>query len=402
MKTLDPGCTIEAARDEFVSYIPRIRDRETVALADAYMRIAAGDVYCENDIPSFDRSAMDGYAVRSEDIKDASENAPVTLSVAGILYAGDHKEIICTPGSAVRVMTGAYIPAGYDCVVMQEDTDRGSSRVKIYKAVGRYVNYSFAGEQLKHGEAVVKRGDRLDRVALFRLASAGWDSVEVVRRAWVTIVTTGSELVSPGQPLPPGKIYDAVSALLSASVREAGFLAETVHAADTEQEIKDALRAGGKSDLIITTGGVSVGEKDLLPKLMEELGAVKVFARADIQPGTPTAGYILDGKPVLCLSGNPFAALANFDWYFPHIACALTGCAAYIKKIFTARLDDDYDKGNRHRRMVRAYYEQGSVRLPVKTHFASSLEGMAECNCYIILPAGAKVSRGDMVEVLML
>lgn len=403
MKSVNSGCSIEEALESFTSFIKRIDETKELPLAAALGRIAAADIKAENDIPAFDRSAMDGYAVRAEDITGAREGAPASLKVAGRIYAGEAPDIKCLPHTAVRVMTGAFIPEGYDAVVKQEDTDLGKEEVKIFASVKKGMNCSFAGEEMKKGDAVIKAMTRLKRTDLFRLASAGYGAVTVQRKPKACVISTGSELTAPGTPLEKGKIYEGISVLLAASLTEAGFEADAVIVEDEESLIAYALKkAVNEADFIITTGGVSVGEKDLIPGVMEKLGAEMIFQRADIQPGTPTCGFILNEKPVLSLSGNPYAALANFDWYFPGVAAALTGCEEYEKSMTKAVLDDDYEKVNVHRRMVRACCKNGRVTIPSKTHFASSLFGISDCNCYLIVPAGSRIKKGDTVDIYMM
>ena len=397
------GCSIKEARDAFACRIKEIKETEEIHITEAAGRVSASAADSGINIPAFDRSAMDGYAVKAEDIKGAAMDSPVTLKVIGEIFAGDCGQMKYTPMTAVRIMTGAMIPEGYDCVVKQEDTDLGMENVQVYKEIAPYTNYGFAGEDVKKGAVILKKGTLIGRGEIYRLASSGLGYVSVVRRPKVTVISTGSELLSPGDIQAPGKIYEGAGTMLSVSVKESGCVSENIIVPDSDEEIKEAvLSALKEADLIITIGGVSVGEKDLIPLVMNELGAEEIFGRADIQPGTPTRGYILSGRPVLCLSGNPYAALANFDWYYPYVLSALTGCTDHRRETFKAVLISDYEKINAHTRMVRAYYENGKVSLPAKTHFASSLDGIEECNCYLLAPAGKKMAKGDEAEVYLM
>lgn len=392
---------IEEARDILLSHISPIQEYEIIPSMRALGRICAEDVYSPINAPDFPRSAMDGYAVNSKDIAGASKDTPAVLKVIGELMAGDYEEYVYSSGTAVIVMTGAYIPEGYDCVVMQEDTDYGQDKVSIYKAVKPYMNYSPAGEEFAKGELLIKKGSKIGRIEEFLLASAGITEIKAVRQPRISVYCTGSELVNPSRELTKGKIYNGLEYLLCSSIAAMGLkYADTNILPDDEGEIAENIRIGlDCSDMLITTGGVSVGKKDLVLKVLSDMGAEILFHRADIQPGTPTAAAILDGKPILCLSGNPFAAIANFDYYFPYAAAKMTGCDVLLTVEKKAVLADPYDKINKHRRFIRAKYRDGKVYLPTDRHFASVVGNMTECNCYIDLPANTKVNVGDNVTI---
>lgn len=403
---------IEEAVKRIIAEINPIRESETVPLDQACGRVLAEKIAAPFAVPHFPKSAMDGYAVCAESVKDASEENPVHLRVIGEILAGDvwDEELsndIDKTASAVRVMTGALVPDGFDAVVKQEDTDYGESEVLIRHGVEPYMNYCKVGEDIAAGSTVLPAGRKLGRVEAGVLASLGISEVPVVRRPDVTVISTGSELKSlsgadasgtaPGQ----GKIYNSIYHTLSASLTQAGFSAagrvvpdETVAIAET---IKQALAV---SDVVITTGGVSVGKRDLLPEVLETLGAERVFAGVNIQPGTPTIGSVLNGKAILSLSGNPYAALVNFDLYFWPLAAKLTGCDAYLPKREKAVLKSEYPKVNRLRRFVRARAEEGTVTLPAKSHASSVLSNLLDCNCYIDLNENMKVSPGDTVSIV--
>ncbi|MBQ5330540.1 MAG: molybdopterin molybdotransferase MoeA [Oscillospiraceae bacterium] len=394
---------LEKARDSLLSHILPLKETETAELSDAFGRVCAEDVYSKADAPSFPRSAMDGYAVYSGDIAGASQNSPVTLTVVCEMLAGDHTDIQYAPETAVRVMTGGFIPEGYDCVVKQEDTDYGEKCVRIYKAVSPFTNYSGAGEEFSKGDLLVKKGSIIGRIDGYLLASGGVGSVSVYRRPRIAIITTGSELQEPCTPLQKGHIYNGLSYLLSAAVKEIG--AEPVYCIgckDDEEDIADTIQGiSGDVDLVITTGGVSVGKKDLIPAAMKKLGAEVLFHGVDIQPGTPTMAGVYCGGVILSLSGNPFAALANFDYYFPCIMEKLTGCKSYGTVVKKAVMGAGYPKENVRRRLVRAWYEDGRVYPAVK-HFASVVGNLRECNCYMDVPPRSPLHVGDSVNIRMM
>ena len=374
---------------------------EEAALCDALGRILFEDVYAPMNVPPFAKSAMDGYAVRAEDVKDASQEKPAELCVAGELFAGDWKEIPSQKNCAVRVMTGSPVPQGFDAVVMQEDTDYGQEKVLVYKSVRRFENYCAEGEDIKKGSLVLSKGKRIGRVESALLASLDISSVKVCVPARVAVLSTGSELVRAGEALPPGKIYSSVGELLCASIKAAGMIvSQNKIVIDDENEIRIALKGALEvSDLVITTGGISVGKKDFLPKVLSDMGAKTLFSGVNIQPGTPTMASVLNGKVVLSLSGNPYAAMANFDIYFYRAAAVLMQSDSFIPKIVRAQLCDDYGKAGKRRRFLRARLEGEKVFLPTQTHASSVISNVLECNAYVDVPAGKALSKGDKVSV---
>ena len=297
-------------------------------------RILAEDILAKRNVPAFPRSAMDGYAVHSEDVSDASREVPAVLKVQGELCAGDVplNGADYGRGTAVRIMTGAYVPEAYDAVVMQENTDYGMEQVQIFSPVKAYQNYCKVGEDIGEGAVLAGKGTRITPAHMEKL------------KAEIT-----------------------------------GVLAE--------------------ADFIITTGGVSVGKKDIVPRVLKEMGAEILFHGADIQPGTPTLGAYLDGTVILALSGNPYAAMANFELYFWEAMAKRMQSDSLKPKCKKAILKSEYTKVNKHRRLIRAYYEDGEVRLPSGVHASSVISNLTECNCFIDLEAGRAVNTGDTVRV---
>ena len=377
---------------------------ETVPLSDAFGRLLSEDVFAPIAVPPFPKSAMDGYAVRAQDVALARKEAPVVLSVTGELFAGDWKEIPYKKNTAVRIMTGAPVPHGYDAVVMQEDTDYGEEKVCVYTPVRQFQNYCQEGEDIQKGSLVLSAGTMLSRTEVGLLASLGFTSVNVRAPARISVLCTGSELLPAGEPLGPGKIYANAGSMICCSIRHAGLsVSEHKIIADAENEICSALKhALDTSDLILTTGGVSVGKKDLLPKVLAQLGAKTIFSRVNIQPGTPTTASVLQNKVILSLSGNPFAMLVNFDMYFYHAAAVLMRSDVYVPKKTQAVLCSDYNKVNKRRRLVRAHLEGNKVFLPVQNHTSSVFSNLVDCNCYVDVPALTQIHKDETVNVFMM
>jgi len=393
---------IEECRDRIKASITPQTETEEVRLSDCEGRVIAEDVISGMMVPPFPKSAMDGYAVRAEDIRSAAKDNPVVLRVAGELLAGDYKEITYEPGTAVRVMTGAPVPDGYDAVIRQEDTDYGTENVSVYAAMREYTNYCRMGEDIEEGALVIKRNTRLRPCHVGLLANIGRAAVRVYKPARIAIISTGTELTEAGLLLAPGKIYNSIAYMLACSVRAEGFKVESMETCDDDERLlEDKLRKAVEcADFVITTGGVSVGKRDIVPGVLERMGAKELFRRANIQPGTPTLASVLDGKVVLSLSGNPYAALANFEIYFWPAMAVFMQNLSYDIKTADAVLKSEYNKVNKMRRLIRAYAEDGEVTIPSKVHASSVIHNLTECNCFIDLEADRSVKSGDSVRII--
>lgn len=392
---------IEECVELFWNRVTALSETERVHIAVACGRVAAEGVCARQPVPAFPKSAMDGYAVRASDIAGATKETPVILTVLGENCAGDCGEWSYTENSAVRVMTGAYIPEGFDAVIRQEDTDYGMDRVRVYASVKPYMNYCRVGEDMNAGDVVIQEGSRLTPLHIGLLASMGAEYVTVYRQPRVAVISTGSELTEVGAALEKGKIYNSILPILKAAIEREGFPVVYERSCADEEGLLERmlLEAADCADIVVTTGGVSVGKRDLLPAVLERAGAERLFAGANIQPGTPTMGSILKGKPVLSLSGNPYAAMVNFEIYFWELAAALLHSDSYKPVVKTAVLKSDYTKVNKQRRFVRAYEEDGKVFLPTQTHASSVISNMTQCNCFMDIAAGAAVSREAAVSI---
>ncbi|OUO41041.1 molybdopterin molybdotransferase MoeA [Flavonifractor sp. An306] len=270
MKT---GLTLEEAQTAILlNRVPL--GTQMLPLERALGRTLAADVAAPLDQPPFDRSPLDGYALRSADLTGANREHPAVLEVVDTVYAGDEARIPVGPGQAVRLMTGAMLPPGCDCVVPQEDTDQGDP-VSVFVSLKPFQNYVYQGEDYRKGALLLEKGTRLDAAALGVLASAGLTEVEVCRRPRVGLLTTGDEVVSPGTPLPAGKIYGSNQMLLAARLAELGFETETAHQGDNPAAVAEAMRELLETcDVLLTTGGVSVGDKDIFHQALPLMAAV--------------------------------------------------------------------------------------------------------------------------------
>jgi molybdopterin molybdotransferase len=285
-----------------------------VGLADALGCVLATDVAAAEDLPPFANSAMDGFAVRGADLAGAGEASPVALKITGEVFAGTGRLPTVQPGEAVRIMTGGAVPPGADTVVPVEQTgaEGDTVLVRLDPGPGRFVRE--AGEDVRQGTVVLERGRVLDPAAVGMLASVGRKVVSVHPRPHVMVVSTGDELVDPGEPLGPGQIRDSNSWLLVAQVRAAGAGA---FRCDKLRDDPEALRRGfalaaAEGDFVVTSGGVSVGERDYTKQVLATLGDVRSF-RVAMQPGMPQAFGFAAGTPLYGLPGNPVSCFVVFE-----------------------------------------------------------------------------------------
>jgi molybdopterin molybdotransferase len=285
-----------------------------VGLADALGCVLATDVAAAEDLPPFANSAMDGFAVSGADLAGTGEDRPVALQITGEVFAGTGRLPTVEPGGAVRIMTGGAMPPGADTVVPVEQTsvEGGTVLVRLDPGPGRFVRQ--AGEDVRRGTVVLERGRVLDPAAVGMLASVGARTVAVHPRPRVMVVSTGDELVDPGDPLGPGQIRDSNSWLLAAQARAAG--AEAIRCGRLRDD-REALRRGfamaaADGDLVVTSGGVSVGDRDYTKQVLAELGDVRSF-RVAMQPGMPQAFGVAAGTPLYGLPGNPVSCFVVFE-----------------------------------------------------------------------------------------
>lgn len=378
---------------------------EQVSRQEALGRTLAEDVTAPLDQPPFDRSPLDGYALRSADLTGASPEHPVSLRVVETVYAGGVPSRALGPGEAIRIMTGAMLPRGCDCVLQHERTDNGLEQVQIYAALSPHDNYCDRGEDYRTGEVLLPAGTVVDAAAVGVLASAGLSSVPVRRRPVVRVLSTGDEVVSPDlHPLPAGKIYGSNQELLTARLRELGISdVKGLLIGDDPREVADTMaQLLGECDLLITTGGVSAGDKDIFHEALPLLGAERVFWKVNLKPGTPAMYSLWQGQPILSLSGNPFAAAATFELLARPLLAALTGESRFSLRSRTAVVEGSFPKASPGRRFLRGFYQEGRVSLTGKND-SGMLASLVGCNCLVDLPAGSPpVQEGQTVTVLLL
>lgn len=385
--------------------VDEIDGTDVIKIEESMGRIIAEDIYAPINQPPFNRSPLDGYALRSEDTKGASNINPIKLKVIDEVFAGKNINTVLNKGQAIRIMTGAEIPGGSDCIIKQETTDYGMNEVEIYSELRPYENYCFIGEDIKKGSKLISKGEKLTYIHIGLLSSMGIKEIRVRRKLRVGVISTGDELISAGQHLEKGKIYDSNRVTISMRLLEFGCEITTSKIVNDEthkacDEIEDMI---DKVDIIITTGGVSVGKKDIMHEVIRQLGANRLFWKVKIKPGTPAIYSIYKDKPILSLSGNPFAALATFEIMGRELIYKLTGDLDLKQVRIKSVMEDDFLKESKMRRILRGIYKNNKVHLPKGGHSSGIMMSMLGCNCLIdIKPETKKLLKGDEVDIILI
>ncbi len=406
--------SVEDAQAEMLrSFAPL--EAETVPLMAALGRVLAVDVVADMNVPPFANSAMDGYAVRAADVAGASDAAPATLRIAGEVPAGGMTNVPVEHGTAIRIMTGAPVPPGADSVVPFEDTDEAQpdsalaqGMVRVFKTATLGANLRAAGEDVREGAVVVPRGTLIDAAAIGVLATVGAAQVAVYRRPKVAILATGDELVEVHQRPGPGQIRNANGYANAAQVIEAGGEPlQLAIARDTEAEliarIEQALDWG--ADLFLTSGGVSVGDYDVVKKVLTARGQME-FWRVKMKPGKPIAFGNIAGVPLLGLPGNPVSAMVGFELFGRAAMLRMQGRDGYVRPTINAQFTGTlHDRADR-RQYVRVRVEQrdGQWLAHLTGEQGSGiLTSMLHADGLMIVPEGmTTVEPGTTLPVLML
>jgi molybdopterin molybdotransferase len=397
---------VDDARTRILAALSALPPRP-VALSEACGSVLAEAVRATEALPPFDNSAVDGYAVRVGCVNGASAEAPTPLRVMGEAPAGRAVDgLAVVPGCAARIMTGAPVPAGTEAVVMREDTREDGPLVHVCVPADPGEHVRRAGEDVAPGDEVLSPGAVLKPSAIALLGALGVTRVAVHRRPRVALLATGDELVWPDEPLRPGQIRASSALALEALVRDAG--AEPVQLGivpDDRQALEAALGRAAQADLILTTGGVSVGDHDLVRQVLEREGVI-AFWRIDMQPGKPLAFGHWAGTPLIGLPGNPVSSLVGFELFARPAIRKLAGHTAVLRPPLRARLDADHEKRAPRRQFLRATVtlaEQGLVATLSDRQGSHQLTGLAHGNALVVLPEGpGRWAAGDAVEVLLL
>lgn len=383
---------------------------EVISIKDSLKRVLYGDVKSKINNPPFNKSVFDGYAFKSEDSKGTSKENPIELKIVDEIFAGMWPDREIKSGEAIRIMTGAPIPVGADCVLKQEETERHGDLVKIFKEMKANENISFMGEDIKIGETLIKKGKRLDYADLGIMASSGISEVIVYKKPKVSIISTGDEVCDINSTLKPGKIYDSNLYSLSARIEELGYnVLSMEHVGDNILKIGEAIeKAFEKSDIVFTTGGASVGEKDLMQKVSESIGFEKLFWKIKIKPGSAVVCSKREEKILISLSGNPNAALTTFELLGKSVLKKLEGEEENINiKREKGVLMDSFNKKSPQRRFLRGnviYDEKGAKVYITQIKSGNGiLSSLLNANCLIEIEKGNEgLNRGEVVNIIKL
>ncbi len=397
----ESALSVAQARDTLLSAISAVAGWETVPIRSALGRVLMRDVIAPFDVPAHDNSAMDGYAVRAEDLS-AAENR---LAVVGTAYAGGAFSGVVGPGQAVRVMTGAVLPRGADSVVVQEVAKMDGDQVILPAVQKPGQNVRRAGEDLAAGKPALAAGKKIGPSELGLMASLGFAEVAVRRRPRIAFFSTGDELASIGRPLAPGEVYDSNRYTLFGALTQLGVdILDMGVVRDDPAAMEQAFaEAAEQADAILTTGGVSVGEADFVKDIMARLGEVR-FWKIDIKPGRPMAFGRLGNAWLFGLPGNPVAVMVNFYQIVLDALVKLQGVDPLpIRPAFQVRAAAPIRKLSGRREFPRGvlFQEGGEWKVRLSGNQGSGvLRSMAEANCFIVLPEeSGSVAAGDLVQV---
>ncbi len=369
--------------------------------------VLAEDVFAPWPLPSFDNSSMDGYAVISSDIASATEASPVSLDVIDDVAAGSRANVRVVPGSAVRIMTGAPMPDGADSVVPVEGTDGGTDKVRISRRVdgGAYIRR--AGEDIVAGDLVLSAGDVIGPRQVAVLAAVGRGEVKVRPRPRVVVVSTGDELVEPGTAIRHGQVVDSNGVMLAMAAQAAG--AEAYRAgpvADDEQRFMDAIEDQLiRADLVITSGGVSMGAYDTVKAALSKVGTVE-FTKVAMQPGMPQGFGLLgpENTPIFTLPGNPVSSYISFELFVRPVIRRMLGQTELHRPTVRATCEQGFDSPSGKMQFMRAQLRVDSGRyvvIPIGGQGSHVLGGLSQANALIVVPADVtRISENEPVTVI--
>lgn len=398
--------SVEEALSLILSQI-REMGTERVDITSSLGRVIAEDVYSKRNNPPWDNSAMDGYAVRDEDIKGATRENPAILRVIEDLPAGYTAKNPVGKGEAIRIMTGAPVPKGADTVVMVEDTAKEGENVKVFREIPLGENIRRAGEDIKAGELVVPKGTLIRPAEVGIMATCGRAFVSVYQRPRVAVLSTGDELVDVDEDVTEGKIVTSNSYTLSSMAAECGALSFQLGIAkDTREALKAKLLEGLHADVIITSGGVSVGDFDFVKDVLKELGSEMKFWKVAMKPGKPLAFGTIGGKPAFGLPGNPVSCMVCFEQFVRPSLLKMMGHGRIYRPVVDAVLKEDVKKKPGRKHFIRSFVRLEDGRYTVTTtgdQGSGILKSMVLANGLLIFPDElSTLKAGDTVKVQLI
>lgn len=411
--------SVEQALEKILEHIDVLGTEESPVLS-CLGQVLAEDIFSDINIPPLDNSAMDGYAVRAADTRGAGQKSPRILRIIDTVTAGSVSQSEVEPGTAVRIMTGAPIPKGADSVVKFEDTDRSerqenSAEVGILAEVKPGLEIRRAGEDITAGSLVLKKGTVIRPAEVGVLASLGCSSARVIRRPVVAILATGDEVVDITQPLPEGKIYNSNSYSLAALVLRCGGFPQILGiASDVEDSLVARLHLGLDADMLVTSGGVSLGDYDIVRDVLAKEGEI-IFWRVRQKPGKPLAFGMIKALgegggvrkiPLFGLAGNPVSAMINFELFARPAMLKMMGRQNLAKPLIEAVIEEPIENTDGRRIFARAVVQKRGGRYFARLtgpQGSGVLTSMALANGLVIVPEDKPgVKKGDSVQVMML
>ncbi len=380
---------------------------EKINILEARQRIIGEDVFAPHNIPSADNSAMDGYAVRFTETKGATHDKPLQFKIIEDIPAGKVALKKIKKGEAARIMTGAVLPEGADAVIRQEDTKKDGKTVIIYTSVKKGQNIRFAGEDVRKGELVVKKGNPLRPADIGMLAALGKAFVTVYQKPRVAIMSTGDELVDIETNPPLGKIINSNSYSLAAQVLECGGIPIMLGISkDKKNDLQEKFQAALHADVIISSGGVSVGDFDFVKDVMGEIGNAMHFWQVAMRPGKPLAFGAIEGIPLFGLPGNPVSAMVSFEQFVRPSLLKMQGHKKIFRQTIKAVCDDEFQKSPGFRHFIRAVVKKEKdqyVAITTGDQGSGILKSMVAANGLIVMGENeTRIKKGTQVTIQLL
>ncbi len=385
---------------KLVSDNQKITEIEEIPLFEAHKRVLAEDIIAFHDSPPFDKSAMDGFAVIAENTFGASQSAPKELKIIDAIGAGDFSSKEVGENEAIVIATGAPIPEGANAVIMKEYTTTDGDDLTIYSQVTPGENVSPKSEDIKKGEKILDKNSFIRYQEMGLIASAGYDTVKVFKKPKVEIIITGNELVEPTkEEIDKAKIINSNQFTIKSMVEDSGAVAHISHAGDTFDEVKEAvLKASQEYDVILTTGGTAISKGDVVLDVVDELGEI-LFHGVAIRPGKPAGAGVVNGKMVFTLSGQPVAAMSQFDMFARKYLFEMQGRAFDFhiqKRISQLKIPSQLGRTD----FIRAVSDDEHAK-HVLNRGSGIIRSMVEANSYIIIDENDEgYQKDDIVDVV--
>jgi molybdopterin molybdotransferase len=401
MRPFTSTISLDEARSRLAAAVRPIHRTERVRLEDANGRVAAADVASPMDVPPFARSAMDGYAVIAADTAGATPSKPISLRLLDRIYTGQVSRATVTPGTCTEIATGAPLPDGADAVVMVEETRKTvDDQIEVCAAAAAGQNVGRRGADITAGDRVITRGDVLTPSRIGALAAIGCTGLQAFARPHVAILSTGNEVVDPGTALAPGQIFDVNRFTLGAVVSSHGGIPEPRHAAeDTIEALTDALDASADADLVVFSGGSSVGERDLVVDAIRARGEM-IFHGIAVKPGKPTAFALLRGTPFFGMPGNPTSCLSNAYILLIPFLRAMARLPPHVPRTVDAPLGRTIVSAAGRHQFYTVKLRDGAAFPAFKG--SGDITSLSQADGYIEIGAGmSRVEEGTRVEVTL-